>query len=83
VKLNLTKLLKKKKMTPYRLSGLLGINPQNVYQWTYGKALPSKSNMDNICYVLECGIEDLLKVEDVAKELKERVRLYEKYKSVE
>ena len=60
---------KKKDFSLYRLALELNVPQQTVYSWAKGRTQPSYYNLDRICDVLECKIEDLLEAEPVQNKL--------------
>lgn len=59
----------KKNYSLYKLAQVLNIPEQTVYSWAKGKSQPSYINLDKICNVLECKIEDILEAEPVQNKL--------------
>lgn len=53
----------------YKLATILNIPQQTVYSWAKGRTQPSYENMDKLCSVLECGIEDILEAEPIQNKL--------------
>lgn len=47
----------------YKLAHVMNIPQQTVYSWANGKTQPSYKNLDRICTILDCKIEDLLEAE--------------------
>lgn len=47
----------------YRLAEELNIPQQTVYSWANKRTKPSYKNMDKICEILGCKIEDILEAE--------------------
>ena len=59
----------KKNYSLYRLAKELKLPEQTVYSWAKGRTQPSYINLDKICDVLNCKIEDLLEAEPVQNKL--------------
>ena len=68
VKLKETAMLKKG-YSLYRLAKVMGLPQQTVYSWAKGRTQPSYLNLDKLCNLLECKIEDLLEAEPVQNKL--------------
>ncbi len=49
----------------YKLAKEMGIAEQTVYSWASGRTQPSFENIDRLCGILECNVEDLLEAEPV------------------
>ena len=47
----------------YKLANELDIPQQTIYSWAHGRTQPSYKNMDKICEILNCRIEDILEAE--------------------
>lgn len=55
------RLLEDEGYTAKKVSGLLGFEePQAVYNWKYGRRMPSIDNLDKISRLLNISINDLL-----------------------
>ena len=61
--------LKYKNISLYKLAKLLDVPEQTVYSWAKGRTQPSYNNLDRLCSVLGCKIEDLLEAEPVQNKL--------------
>ncbi len=59
----------KKNYSLYKLAKVLNLPEQTVYSWAKGRTQPSYINLDRLCDVLECRIEDLLESEPVQSKL--------------
>ena len=59
----------KKGWSLYRLAIELNLPQQTVYSWANGRTQPSYENMDRLCEVLECSIQNLFEAEPVQKKL--------------
>ena len=59
----------KKNYSLYKLAQVLNLPQQTVYSWAKGRTQPSYYNMDRLCNVLECKIEDLFEAEPVQNRL--------------
>lgn len=59
----------KKDYSLYKLAKELNLPAQTVYSWAKGRSQPSYLNLDKICSVLECGIEDILEPEPIQNTL--------------
>ena len=59
----------KKNYSLYKLAQELNLPQQTVYSWAKGRTQPSYYNMDRLCDVLGCKIEDLLEAEPVQNKL--------------
>ena len=59
----------KKNYSLYKLAKILNLPQQTVYSWAKGRTQPSYINLDKICDVLECNIEDILEAEPVQSKL--------------
>lgn len=63
VKIHLSMLLGKKRMTQKRLAELTGIRPNTINEW-YNEIVVSLKveHIDRICEVLECSIDELIEI---------------------
>jgi len=61
--------LNKKNYSLYKLAQELKLPQQTVYSWAKGRTQPSYYNLDRICDILECKIEDILEAEPVQNKL--------------
>ncbi len=59
----------KKNFSLYKLAQELNLPQQTVYSWAKGRTQPSYLNLDRICDILECKIEDILEAEPVQSKL--------------
>ncbi len=59
----------KKNYSLYRLAQEMNLPQQTVYSWARGRTQPSYLNLDRLCNVLECKIEDLLEAEPFQNKL--------------
>lgn len=59
----------KKNYSLYRLAKEMGLPQQTIYSWAKGRTQPSYLNLDKLCDVLNCNIEDLLEAEPVQNKL--------------
>ena len=59
----------KKNYSLYKLAQKLNIPQQTVYSWAKGRTQPSYYNMDRLCDVLECTIDELFEPEPVQNKL--------------
>ena len=59
----------KKNYSLYKLAQVLNLPQQTVYSWAKGRTQPSYYNMDRLCNILECKIEDLFEAEPVQNKL--------------
>ncbi len=59
----------KKNFSLYKLAQVLNLPQQTVYSWAKGRTQPSYANLDRLCDVLDCKIEDLLESEPVQNKL--------------
>ena len=70
MKIKIREIAKKNKgYSLYKLAKELQLPQQTVYSWANGRTQPSYANLDRLCDVLECGIEDLLECEPVQSKL--------------
>lgn len=53
----------------YKLAKQLNLPQQTVYSWASGRTQPSYENMDRLCEVIGCGIDDLFEAEPVQQKL--------------
>ena len=53
----------------YRLAKELCLPQQTVYSWANGRTQPSYENMDRLCDILDCDVNDLFEAEPVQKKL--------------
>jgi transcriptional regulator with XRE-family HTH domain len=60
----------KKGWSLYRLAKELNLPQQTVYSWANGRTQPSYDNMDRLCSVLGCSIDELFQAEAPVKKLK-------------
>lgn len=59
----------KKNYSLYKLAQVLNLPQQTVYSWAKGRTQPSYYNMDRLCDVLNCKVEDLFEAEPVQNKL--------------
>jgi len=59
----------KKGYSLYKLAQIMNLPQQTVYSWAKGRTQPSYINLDKICNVLNCKIEDILEAEPVQNKL--------------
>jgi len=59
----------KKNFSLYKLAQELDLPQQTVYSWAKGRTQPSYVNLDRICAVLGCKIEDILEAEPIQNKL--------------
>ncbi|MBR1617867.1 helix-turn-helix transcriptional regulator [bacterium] len=59
----------KKNYSLYKLAQVLNLPQQTVYSWAKGRTQPSYYNMDRLCDVLECQIQDIFEAEPVQSKL--------------
>lgn len=70
MKVKLKEVAKEKKgYSLYRLAKEMNLPEQTVYSWAKGRTQPSYINLDKLCNVLECKIEDILEAEPVQNKL--------------
>ncbi|MBQ7912943.1 MAG: helix-turn-helix transcriptional regulator [Clostridia bacterium] len=56
-------LLKKKGITAYKLSKILGYKDSgSVYKWVYGKSEPNAATMLKLCLILGISAEEVLRI---------------------
>ena len=60
---------KKKNYSLYKLAKILNLPQQTIYSWAKGRTQPSYLNLDKLCDVLDCKIEDILEAEPVKSKL--------------
>mgnify|MGYP005792581443 FL=1 len=60
---------KKKNYSLYKLAKILNLPQQTIYSWAKGRTQPSYLNLDKLCDVLDCKIEDILEAERVQSKL--------------
>lgn len=61
---NIRHRMKEKNITVRKLEDIMGFNtPQAIYKWLKGKCLPSIDNLVILAEVLDCAIEDILRME--------------------
>ena len=59
----------KKNYSLYKLAQVLHLPQQTIYSWAKGRTQPSYYNMDRLCDILECRVEDLFEAEPVQNKL--------------
>ena len=70
MKVKLKEVAKEKKgYSLYRLAKEMNLPEQTVYSWAKGRTQPSYINLDRLCNVLDCKIEDILEAEPVQNKL--------------
>lgn len=70
MKIKLKEIAKSKKgYSLYKLAQIMNVPQQTVYSWAKGRTQPSYLNLDKICNILECKIEDILESEPVQNKL--------------
>ena len=60
---------KNKDWSLYKLAQELGLPQQTIYSWASGRTQPSYENLDRLCAILECNVENLLEAEPVQQML--------------
>lgn len=53
----------------YRLAQELDLPQQTIYSWASGRTQPSFENLDRLCSILNCKIENLLEAEPVQQKI--------------
>lgn len=56
----------KNKWSLYRLAKEMDLPQQTIYSWANGRTQPSYRNLDKLCSVLSCGINELLEPETIS-----------------
>jgi len=69
MKIKLKEVVQKKGLSLYKLAQLMNIPQQTIYSWAKGRTQPSYLNLDKICNILNCKIEDILEAEPVQNKL--------------
>ena len=59
----------KKGYSLYKLAQIMNLPQQTIYSWAKGRTQPSYINLDKLCDVLDCKIEDILESEPVQNKL--------------
>lgn len=59
----------KKDWSLYRLAREMGLPQQTVYSWASGRTQPSYDNMDRLCDILDCSMNDLFEPEPIQHKL--------------
>ena len=59
----------KKGYSLYKLAQVMNLPQQTIYAWAKGKSQPSYLNLDKLCDVLDCKVEDILEAEPVQNKL--------------
>ncbi len=49
----------------YKLAQEMGLPQQTIYSWASGRTQPSYENLDRLCAILDCNIENILETEPV------------------
>lgn len=66
MKINLKQAAKKfKNWSLYKLAQEMNIPRQTIYSWQNQRTEPSFNNLDKICNLLECNINDILEHEKI------------------
>lgn len=50
----------KKGWSLYRLAKEMGVYQQTIYAWHQGRNFPTTNNLDRLCWILDCTIDELL-----------------------
>lgn len=53
----------KKNWSLYKLAQKLGLQQQTVYSWANGRTQPSYPNMEKLCEIIGCTLNDLFEPE--------------------
>lgn len=61
--------MEKKGYSLYKLAQVMNLPQQTVYSWAKGRTQPSYLNLDKLCNILDCEIQDLLEAEPVQNKL--------------
>ena len=56
---------KYKNWSLFKLANELNLTHQTIYGWAKGRTQPSFENMDKLCRILDCKIEDLFEAENI------------------
>ncbi len=67
---NIKTLIEKKELTPREIQRALGLSSiQAIYKWTSpnNKSVPSLENLLLLAALLECNVEDIIKLVDLNK----------------
>lgn len=62
---NLRDLLEEYGMTQRELAEAIGVSKQTISAYCQGSRQPSIENLVNIAYVLECGINEIITVDEM------------------
>jgi len=53
----------------YKLAKEMGLPQQTIYSWASGRTQPSYENIDKLCAVLECSLDNLFEIEPIQQKL--------------
>jgi len=59
----------KKDWSLFQLANELEMPQQTIYSWANGRTQPNYKNMDKLCQILECKMDDLFEAEKVDLEV--------------
>lgn len=63
MRFNLEELMVDRRINQTQLAQGLGVSKQAVSNWLAGRSLPNKDTLEELCLFLECGIEEIFKLE--------------------
>ena len=58
----IARLREARNLTQKQLADLIGVQQQHVSRWERGERTPASVNLLKLCQVLECRIEDIVKL---------------------
>lgn len=63
MKILIKEVAQRKQISLYKVAQVLNLQQQTVYSWANGRTQPSYKNMERLCNVLNCKLNDLFEVE--------------------
>jgi len=53
----------------YRLAKEMGLPQQTIYSWASGRTQPSYENIDKLCAIIDCKLDNLFETEPIQQKL--------------
>ena len=63
MKILIKEVAQRKQISLYKVAQVLNLQQQTVYSWANERTQPSYKNMERLCNVLNCKLNDLFEVE--------------------
>lgn len=63
MKIKIKEVVKSRNISLYKVAKLMNTQQQTVYSWANGRTQPCYANMEKLCIVLKCTLDDLFEIE--------------------